>query len=73
MYLGNSGCLLNIPFSYLTSKGWSDSFENPLTVTALAKALCAVHKLLYKQPSIYMLFKNYAYAFTSNIGILIQQ
>ena len=58
MYLGNGGCLLNIPFRYLTSRGWSESFTNPLIVTTLAKALRAAHKPLYKQPSLYVPCKN---------------
>ena len=66
MYLGNGGCLLNIPFRYLTSRGWSDSFANPLIVTTLAKALRASHKQLYKQPSLYIPCKN-----LSTLSILV--
>lgn len=46
--ISNGECLSNIPFRYLTSTGWSESFANPLIVTTLAKA-CAAHEPLYKQ------------------------
>ena len=70
MYLGNGGCLLNIPFRYLTSKGWSDSFANILMITVLAKALRAALKPLHK-PSLYIPCKNLSTLSILVIGILI--
>ena len=58
VYKGNDGCLLSIPFRYVTGKGWPESFANPLIVTTLAKALCAATEPLYKQPSLKISCKN---------------
>ena len=68
MYVGNGGCLLNIPFRYLTSRGLSERFANPLIVTRLTKALLVAHKPLYKQPSLYRPCKN-----LSTLSILVMQ
>ena len=68
MYLCNGECLLNISFRYLTSRVWSDSFANPLMVITLTKALRAADKLLYKQPSLYIPYKN-----LSTLSILVIQ